>query len=104
MAFTDQLTLANDLEFKGRVKLAALTAALDIAHEAATLATIDYHRQRQSLAFTTISDPEVVTARFAYAVAANPAITASSSDSDIQYTINTVWDAVAGIPQTSVPA
>jgi hypothetical protein len=104
MDFTEQLTLAQDPAFRGRVKMAALTAALSIVAEPVTVASQEYHRLRQALAFGVVADPSSVMDRFSFAVACNVAITADSTDSDIQYTVNQVWDAMAGIPHWQAPA
>lgn len=104
MAFTDQMTLAVDQTFKDRVTMAALIAAQQIASEAVAANQLQYHTQRQNLAFAVINDPTGMASRFAYSVAANPAITSESSDSDIQFTVNSNWDALAGIPSSLKPS
>jgi hypothetical protein len=43
-----------------------------------------------------LADPTGWAPRFALAVVTNPVITVASSDSDIQFTVNSVWDAIAG--------
>lgn len=98
MAFIDQLTLAQDLTFRGRVKMAMLTAALQIANESSSDGlSQQYHQLRQQLAFQVIANPDTAE-RFSYTIVTNAAITGDSSDGDIQFTVNSDWDALAGIP------
>lgn len=104
MAFADQMTLARDETFRDRVTIAVLTAAKDITAESVTPASIGYHQQRQGLAFAMIQQPNAAADRFAYLVATNVAITAASSDNDIQFTVNSLWDAVAGIAAFQTPS
>lgn len=96
MALLDSAELASDGTFRARVQTAIVAAALDIvgedasANEAASL-------RRQSLAVHVLNGPDNFVSRFAWAVAANPAITPDSSDNDLAYTVTTVWSDLAGV-------
>lgn len=96
MPLADQAQLASFPPFRDRVLIATVQAAKDVASEAPSgdQRTDDL---RSSLATNVLSDPEGYATRFSWAVAANPAITFASTDSDIQFTVNSVWDAVAGV-------
>lgn len=96
MSLQDQAALATFPTFRDRVLIATVQAARDVAAEAPSG---DQRKDdlRSSLATNVLADPEGYASRFAWAVAANVAITFASTDSDIQFTVNSVWDAVAGV-------
>ncbi len=93
MAYTDQSALAADAVFISRVKIALLTAAVAVMAEANTGAA---WRTRKAYAHTCLMDPVTQGALAAQAVVTNVAITGASLDSDILFTINTLFDALAG--------
>jgi hypothetical protein len=80
--------------FQQRVQAAMVTAAVDVGHEAEP--TDNYTSWRRSLVQKVFEDPQHWRMQFSWAVAANPSITYESTDSDIQWTVNSVWDALAG--------
>ncbi len=92
-SFTDQYALGQDDEFRSRVQQAALTAAIQVAAETADTAN---HYNRVRLAKRVLEQPTMYRELFAYSVATNVVIDGSSSDSDIQFTVNSLWDAFAG--------
>jgi hypothetical protein len=91
----------NDLAtwppFLRRVTAAAIHAAVDVGAEA--FDGTQYRIARRALALNVFGDTDIWGARFAWGVAANPVITAESSDGDIQFTVNSLWDALAGAMQ-----
>jgi hypothetical protein len=99
VAYTDQATLAKDATFRDRVRVAAVTAAILIGGEAVGGVDTTVYGKRQQLA------SEVLLAAgggnwldvFAWSITQNAAITGSSTDSDIQFTCNSVWNDIAGI-------
>lgn len=102
MALIDQANLAQDATFVARVQMAIVQAALQIVGEdPGDDAGLSY--RRQSLGVSVLQRPSDLADRFAWAVAANPVITASSTDNDIQYTITTVWNDIAGVTSTPMP-
>lgn len=96
MTFAEQIELAENGLFQGRVRQAVVTAAVAIMAEEPG-ADVERHKQRTALAHRALNDPTGLQRAWAYAVAANPAITGDSSDADIQYTVNSYWDAFAGV-------
>lgn len=96
MALADQAQLARFPAFQDRVLLAAVQAARDVAAEPVS---DDPARDnlRATLAANLLANPTAYAERFAWACAANPAVSFTSSDSDLQYTVNSVWDAIAGV-------
>lgn len=117
--FLDQYNLANDPNFQNRVRMASISAALAILSEARGKGFDDYHDKRAVLANSVLgvtantspmgglsmppADPEPTIQRIALAVSSNPAIDAPSSDSDIQFTVNSMWDPLAGITDDERP-
>lgn len=102
MAFTDQILLAQDVGFRQRVRMAAVTAAIQIAGEAKGSMSDAHYAKRQSLAQRVLltaggGDRSEVLEMFAWACAQNVALSTSSSDSDLQFTVDSVWDDCAGV-------
>lgn len=95
MSLLDSAQLASDGEFRARIQVAAITAAKDVIGEEATDDAVSL--RRQSLAFAVLSSPDYLTNRFAWAVASNPAMGPDATDSDIQYTVNSVWSDLSGV-------
>lgn len=102
MALIDQANLAQDPTFVARVQMAMVQAALQIVGEDPGANTaLSYYRQ--SLGIAALQRPAEMAPRFAWAVAANPAIGSTASDNDIQYTISTVWSDLAGVTSVNMP-
>ncbi|MGW0805953.1 hypothetical protein [Nonomuraea sp. NPDC002799] len=102
MAFADQVALAGDPVFRSKVRMATVTAAVLVAGEAQEALSVEAYQKRQVLANRVLTaagygERGEVLDMFAWAVAQNAAITAASSDSDIQFTINSVWSDCAGV-------
>lgn len=100
MTFAEQIELAEDGLFQARVRQATITAAIAVMAETPTAETQAAHEKRTALALRILSEPTGTQRAWAYAVAANPAITAESSDGDLQWTVNSLWDAMAGVTET----
>lgn len=94
MAFLDQYTLANDAEFINRVEMAMVKSALAVCAESDTTPN---HAARAQWGTQVLRDPNFYAGRVVYGVTSNPVITAQSSDSDIEFTVNSDWDAYAGV-------
>jgi hypothetical protein len=94
----DIADLATDPAFRRRVRAAMVVAAVQVAAEQANPNQPERSNLRRSLATNIFADLDDHEERFAHAVAANPVITTDSSDSDLQFTVNSVFDAVAGAP------
>jgi hypothetical protein len=99
VAYTDQATLAQDATFRARVRVAIVTAAVAIGDEAVGgHDTIQYGKRQQLASLTLLAAGggnwlDV----FSWATTQNAAITGSSTDADIQFTVNSIWDDIAGI-------
>lgn len=83
--------------FQRRVKSAMVTAAVQIGAENTDSPPTEAQRLRHALSANVLLDPNKWARNFAEAVAQNPVITYTSSDNDIQFTTNSVWNAVAGV-------
>ena len=97
MAYTDQYALGEDATFQHKVQVACATAAIQVQGEALGTYTPTVYQKRQNLARRVIANPAGMAVAFARVVVTNVAISSSSSDSDIQFTVNSMWDDVAGV-------
>lgn len=100
MTYTAQATLAADAVFIARVTQAAISSAKDIMAEAGDTAG---HLKRTEYAVQVLRSPQVFGPLMAQGVASNVAISAGSTDSDIQFTVNSLWNAYAGVVLPVVP-
>jgi len=93
MGFLDQQQLARNANFRLRVQHAMVKASIAVmAEDPAT----PNHAARAAFAQTALGEPERTSARMAMGVVTNPVISADSSDSDIEFTVNSMWNAYAG--------
>jgi hypothetical protein len=95
--------LAESPSFQRKVRAAMVSAAKDVAAEAISQSDPTRSQQRRGLALNVFADVEKFTRVFAILVATNPVITTTSADGDLQFTVNSVWDAVAGVPPVVTP-
>lgn len=98
MAYTDQAALANDVTFRDRVRVAIVTAAIAVMGETQT-GTDQQYGKRQALAYAMLTNSGGYLERFAWGVVANAAITGASNDGDIQFTVDSLIDDMAGVTQ-----
>lgn len=92
MSFIDQFQLAQDGEFIGRVTMAMQKSANAIYSEAPSTPG---HTQRAQFAVGVLAQPQTKGRQYSFSVASNPSITSESSDNDIEFTVNSMWDAWA---------
>lgn len=90
MTFSEQYALAVTQDFVNRVQQAAVTAAIALMADPATPARV------ASYCSSLLNNASHHARSLAFGVAANAAITAESSDSDLQWTVNTLMWAFAG--------
>jgi len=90
--------LAELPSFQRRVRAAMISAAKDVAAEAIDPQDPQRSQQRRGLALNVFADVEKYTHVFSIMVSTNPVITATSIDGDLQFTVNSVWDSIAGVP------
>ena len=99
MDFEKQASLVTDAVFKLRVRGAAVKSALAVLADAPdnTPEAIEAHRKRCQLAREVLLDPDRLANSMALGVASNVAIDDKSVDSDIEFTVNSIWNAYAGV-------
>ena len=92
MAFVNQIELSQDETFRKRVEVAAVKIAQAVQAEAVNSPS---HEIRARLAHAVLHNSRDYALRLALGVAVNPAISASSTDSDIEFTVSSIWNAYA---------
>lgn len=97
MPFEDSSELAKNEVFRGRVQVAMSTAAKDIVGEVITSGDEEKHRKRHLLGHAILLSPNNYLDAFVKAVVTNQVITEASLDGDIQFTVNSVFDDLAGV-------
>lgn len=100
MSFATQAALAIDETFRLKVRVAMVTAAKDVMGEAKGSLSDTVFAKRQTFAYQVISNSAGYLDRFAWAVVSNAAITGASTDGDIQFTVNSLWDDLSGVTAT----
>ena len=95
MTLDEQVTYLGVAANRSKVLQTAVKAAEDVAAE---VASTPHHRLRADLATKVLNAPLAWEEAFARAVVANPALSTTPSDNDLQFTVNSVWDAMAGAP------
>jgi hypothetical protein len=94
MSFQDAFALADTPEFQRRVTVALVKSAVAVMAEGSSAPN---HQLRGTYASKVLASPEVEGMNMALGVTTNAAITENSSDSDIEFTINTLFDAYSGV-------
>jgi hypothetical protein len=99
VAYSDQAALAASQPFRDQVRVALATAAVQVMGEDKGSYTDAHFGKRQDLAYRVLQAAAdgVLLEAFVWATVANVAISAASSDSDIQFTVNAAWDDLAGV-------
>jgi len=94
MAFIDKQQLGIDPTWRARCEIAGVISATDVMSESAASAG---HQQRADYAFKFLNAPATMSGPLAIAIAAQPGITGpDATDSDIQFTANSLWSSMAG--------
>lgn len=89
--FEEQYALATSPAFVQQVQMAAINAAIALMADPAT------DERLANYCATLLNSPRAVAANLAFGVAANPAVTEKSSNSDLQWTVNSLMAAYAGV-------
>lgn len=95
MSFLDQHELAIDPVFIKRVEMALVKSSIFVVAESPST---DNHVNRTAYATEVLNDPERHAENMAKGVATNASITLESTDADIEFTVNSMFDAYAGKP------
>ena len=97
--YLDRAQLARHPGYRDRVQVAMVVTAVNVASEGPS-GDDRKDSLRAALATNVLNDPNGYVERFTWAVLSNPVIAdsgLSTSDSDLEYTMSTVWDALAGV-------
>ncbi|HEX2551112.1 MAG TPA: hypothetical protein VHK64_05925 [Nocardioidaceae bacterium] len=97
MAYVDSFALGEAESFQQRVQVAVLIAAKQVQGEARGDYSQTHYDKRQQLARSVILGVAQWVPRFTLLAATNPVLTLNSTDDDIQFTINSLWDDAAGV-------
>ena len=95
MTYTEMAAMAADATFRSKVRCAALSYAQVVMGEDPT-AHNRRDEKRQALAAATIADGgSAMIDRFAWGTATRPGFSATPTEADIDYAIQTGWDDMA---------
>jgi hypothetical protein len=97
MSFLESYADAYNQDFQKRVTSGIYKAAQNVASEAKGLMTDAQYTKRQNLAFRTKNQGESFVAQWSLSICSGGLITTASTDQDIEFTINSQWDAFAGV-------
>lgn len=92
----DIYAIATNQDFKKRVSSALQFAAVQVSAEA-TGPYPNVYVKRQAFATQALKQNENFAFQYSLAVASNPVIQLNSEDDDIQFTVNSLVDAFAGV-------
>lgn len=90
-AFEKQYELATSPAFVQQVQIAAINAAISLMADPVT------DERLANYCSTLLNSPRSFATNLAFGVAANPAVTEKSSNSDLQWTVNSLMAAYAGV-------
>lgn len=97
MSYATQAALAIDAAFQARIRVAMVTAAVFITNEAKGGRTDSVFNKRVAFAYQVLSNSNGYLDRMSWAVIANPAITAASTDTDLQNEVRSLWNSMSGV-------
>src|SRR5262249_31448558 len=102
MSFATQVVLTTDTTFRNQVAMAMTTAAVAIQDEPKGNYSDVHYSKRQELAYRVLMSPAngLLYEAFVWAVAQNVGLGSPPSDNDVQFTVNSNWDKLAGIRAT----
>jgi len=105
MAAIDNYELALDPDFRKKVRSLMLKSALAVSGESDTNKQDAFIRKRANAANFTIYNQTNAMDILSHLVAAGGALTGVSTDNDIEFTINSVWDDYSGLTlaDTEIP-
>jgi hypothetical protein len=94
MTLAEQLTWLAEADNISKVRQCTVKAAVSIMAEAANTAN---HTQRIAYAFWVLNNPVAAGQSMAYAASTNPGLTTTPTDNDLEFTINSMVGAMAGV-------
>ena len=100
MSYATQAALAVDTAFRDRVRVAMVTAAIFITNDTKGGRTDTVFNKRVAFAYQVLCNSNGYLDRVTWAVIANPAITAASTDTEIQQEVRSLWSGLSGVAVT----
>lgn len=96
MAYAADDTLSNDATFRGKLRMAMVNAARQIAGEARTVRnTVD--QKRNALAVAVLNNPPAYLDRFVHVAIEAGALVTGSTDANLDTAIAGAWNFLAGV-------
>lgn len=102
--FNQMAGLAKHEDFRNQVRIAMVTAAIAVGAEASDPNNPETSRLRRAHSANVLQNQDAWAEQYAWAVAANPSITYPAKDNDVQFTVNSKFNAMAGAPPAAPPA
>lgn len=99
MSFLSSYEDAKNNDFQKKVTTAIYKAAQQVASEAKGTMSDIWYGKRQTLARQVKLQGESLVAQWALSVCSGGAVTATSPDQDIEFTVDSQWDAFAGVTE-----
>lgn len=100
MAYVDQDEYPQSATFQKKIRVAMIKAALAVVGEDQSGMVAAGAAKRHELGVNILNDPAAYEMRFRQAVAADPGgagVSPASSDNDILFTVNSVFNDIAGL-------
>lgn len=98
MSFLTQSALAAETDFRAKVKIAMFKAAIAVMAEDVGTKTAEEYSKRCSFASNILrAYSNTLLDEYANAIVTNGTITSLSSDNDIEFTVNSMFNAMAGV-------
>jgi hypothetical protein len=96
MAYSGDDTLSSDAVFSGRVRMAMVKAAQNVASEARTVRNA-VDQKRNALAVKVLNDPASQVVRFVHGAIVAGALVSASTDAQIDTAVSAIWNGIAGV-------
>lgn len=100
----DEMDALSDWKpFRRKVRVAMIKAATDVTTETYDENYNSMYQKRNTLAAIILNSPDGKLESFCIACAAQNTLDTTSSDNDIQFTVNGLFNAVAGVLSNELP-
>lgn len=97
-AASSEAVSLEQIAYEKQVMIAMAKVATQVQGEAQGSLTLQQWQKRATLAVNVVTDLETWLSRFKLAVvASNASITSSSTDADVEFQVNAIWDDMAGV-------
>jgi hypothetical protein len=103
MALEDNYDLPRIPSFQRKIEVAMMSTARNVTNESINSNYLTYHNKRSELAKSILNGPQNYVEPFAKNAAAVGTLSYTSSDGDIQYVVNQIFDSIAGVRNDEKP-